>query len=342
MAQPSYRDIINDIKKGESIVPVYLLFGEEAFYIDKIIEAFEKYLIPEEDRDFNYNVYYGNDAEMERVVATAQQFPVMAERKLVILKEAQSAYMAKQQLEKLAPYVSRPNPTTVFVVAFKGESPALSSEIMKAAKKSDAIVFKSAVPKDWELPVLLKDYCSSLGMNADEKTIHLLCDYIGAPLSKLFGEIDKLSMILGKGSRITPDDVERNIGISKDYNNFEFSKAIASKNYSSTMRILDYFKKNPKPNPSVMIIATVFNLFQRITICHFLNDKSDKSMMDALGLKSSYALREIKDAMRNYNPYQSVMAIHYIREMDTKSKGIGSYQKEYDLMTDMIFKIFTT
>lgn len=342
MAQPTYREIMSDIKSGKNLSPVYLLFGEEAFYIDKLVESFENKVIPEEDRDFNQTIFYGNDADMEGVIACAQQFPVMATRKLVILKEAQSAHMAKNQIEKLAPYVKRPNQSTVFVLAFKDTAPAATSQLMKAASEGSAVVFKSMPVKDWQLPGLVKDYCSSLGFNIDEKATLLLCEYIGKPLSKLFGEVNKLVQIKGDGNRITADDIEKNIGISKDYNSFELSNAVAAKNYPKAMKILKYFRKNPKSNPVVQINATMFNFFQKVVVCHYLSDKSDKAMMEALALKNSYALKDIKAGLTSYNPYQAVMAIHYVRELDTKSKGIGSYQNEYDLLAETLFKIFTT
>lgn len=342
MAQPSFRDILSNIKSNKQLSPVYLLFGEEAFYIDQLVEAFENHVIPAEDKDFNLNVFYGNDADMEGVIACAQQFPVMADRKLVILKEAQSANQAKSQIDKLAPYIKRPNTTTVFVVAFKGESPAQSSKIMKAAAESGAVVFKSQPIKDWQLPGHVKDYCASLGLTIEEKATVLLCEYIGNPLSKLFGEINKLAQIKGKDKRITADDIEKNIGISKDYNSFELSNAVAIKDYPKAMRILKYFRKNPKSNPAIQVNAVLFNFFQKLVICHYLPEKSDKAIMEALALKNSYSLKDIKAGLSSYNPYQAVMAIHHTRELDTKSKGIGSYQNEYDLLAEMLFKIFTS
>lgn len=343
MKQPSFRELLTAIKKKTDLAPVQLLIGEEAFFIDTLVQAFEEKVIPEEDRDFNLNVFYGNDASIEDVISAAQQFPVMADRKLVILKELQSAVNSKAQLDKLAPYINRPNPNSILVVAYKGEPPAASSKLMKAAVGSELTsLFRSAPVKDWQLPAQVKDYCVSIGMQADEKTISLLCDYIGQPLSKLFGEINKLAMIKGTDKKITAQDVEDHIGISKDYNMFEFTKAIAAKNYPASVKILTYFKKNPKSNPVVMVNANVFNLFQRVVICHFLADKSERAMMDAIGIKTSFQLKDVKLAMQNYNPYQAVNAIHHIRELDAKSKGIGSYQNEFDLLGEMIFKIFTS
>ncbi|MBD5328547.1 MAG: DNA polymerase III subunit delta [Bacteroides sp.] len=341
MATPGFREILTSIKKGDSLSPVYVLMGEEAFYIDKLTEAFENYLIPEDDRDFNQSVFYGNDADLELVVSTAQQYPVMSNRKLVILKEAQSLYQAKTQLEKLAPYVSHPNKTTVFVIAFKGDKLNATSKLLKAASGTHAVVFKSEPVKEYQLPTHVKDYCAGLGYSIEEKAVSMLCDYIGTPLSKIFGEINKLIMIKGSEKKLTATDVEKNIGISKDYNNFELVKSVAIKNYPQTMKIIRYFEKNPKTNPTIVTNSMLFSFFQKISICHYLPDKTEKTLLEGLGLKSSWQLRDINDGLRNYNAMQAVNAIHYCREFDVKSKGVGSYQNEYDLFRELIFKIFT-
>lgn len=335
------REIIQKIRKGEC-EPVYLLMGDEAYYIDLIVENFEKHLIPEEDKDFNLNIFYGNDADIDYVIGVAQQFPVMAERKLVILKEAQSMQQAKVHLEKFASYVARPNSNTVFVIAFKGDSLAATSKLIKGVKEGGGILFKSNVPPTWELNNHIRDYVHSRKFSIDDKAVDLLAQYIGAPLSKLFGEINKLMSIKNdKDKRITCDDIERNIGISKDFNNFELIKALGSKDYKKAVQIIRYFHSNPKNNPTVMTTAVMLNFFSNLVIAHYLQDKSDASLYNTFGFKAQVQLNEFKTAMRNYNAMQSVNAIHHLREYDTKSKGIGSLVNEYDLMTELLFKLFT-
>lgn len=170
----------------------------------------------------------------------------------------------------------------------------------------------------------------------------LLCDSIGAPLSKLFGEISKLIQIKGgKGTRITCEDIEKNIGISKDFNNFEFVTALAHRDYPKAMRIISYFERNPKTNPTVITTATMFEYFTRLVCAHYVADKSDASLMRALSLKNNAALNDLKTGMRNYNAMKAVNAIHYIREFDAKSKGVASYQDSYALLKEAVFKIFT-
>lgn len=172
--------------------------------------------------------------------------------------------------------------------------------------------------------------------------MHVLIEYIGNSLQKLFGEIDKLIVAAGTGAkRITAGMVEENIGISKEFNNFELSKALSSKDYPKTMRILEYFRKNPKNNPTVMTTAVLFKFFSQLVVAHFCSDKSDRGLMEALQLKTTYALREIRDGMQMYTPRQALAAISALRDFDCKSKGIGSLQNEYDLQRELIFKIFT-
>lgn len=342
MASSDYRKLINDIKKGKDLAPVYILMGEESYYIDCLVDAFENYLIPEDDRDFNFSLYYGNETDVETVIASAQQFPVMADRKLVILKEAQSMHQAKTQLDKFAPYIARPNKTTVLVIAYKGDSLNASSKIIKAASTSKSEVYKSDTVKDWQLSGHVKDFCSSMGYSIEEKAVMMLCEYIGSPLSKLFGEIKKLIMIKGSDKRITASDIEAHIGVSKDYNNFELIKAVGIKNYPQAMKIIRYFEKNPKTNPTVVTNSMLFGFFQKIAICHYLSDKTEKGLMEGLGLKNSWALKDVKEGLRFYNPRQAVNGIHFCREFDTKSKGIESFQNEFDLLRELIFKLFTS
>lgn len=341
MAQQNVREIISDIQKGR-FNPVYILMGEEAYFIDLIVQNIEKYAVDEADRDFNSNIFYGNDADIDYVMGAAQQFPVMAPRKLVMLKEAQSMVKAKTELERLAPYISRPNQSTIFVVIYKGDSFTATSKIMKAAKESDAVVFKSAMVKDWQLPAQIKDYCAMRKVSIEEKAVQLLCDYIGNPLSKLFGEVNKLISIAGgKGARITCDDIEKNIGISKDFNNFELLNAIGEKNYPKAIQIVNYFRNNPKTNPTVVTTGMIINFFMNLIIAHYLPDKSDQSIMTALNFKYPKQVSNIRVAMRNYTAMQTVNAIHHIREFDIHSKGIESQQNEYDLLQELIFKMFT-
>lgn len=338
----TYNEILRDIS-NQKFYPVYILMGEETYFIDKLVEALENSVIAEEDRDFNLNVMYGADVQSDVVVTAAQRYPVMASSQLVMLKEAQTMPQAKNELEKLAGYVANPTMSTVLVISFKGDNIAATSQLMKTASKNagNVVVFKSQKFKDYQLPQLVTDYCKTRKIEIEPKAVEMLCEYVGNNITNLFSELEKLGISKGKEKTITPELIEKNIGYSKDFNNFELTNALTARNYTKAVRIVKYFRDNPKTNPTVVTTGTLFAYFQKIVIANFLPDKSDTSLMKSLGLKNSYALRDFRNGMRSYNPGQSVRAVSLIREFDTKSKGIGSMQKDYDLLLELIFKLLT-
>lgn len=345
VSQVELRKIISDIKNGNP-APVYILHGEEAYYLDLIAENLEKYVLEsDEDREFNLNIFYGNDADIPYIVATAQQFPVMARRRLVMLKEAQGMVMARTALDKFAPYVSRPNPNTVFVIVFKGEPLKASSALLKAAKSSDAVVLESGVPQDYQLFGIARDYAVGHKINIDDKALNLMVESIGTPLSKFFGELNKLASIVGASGKITVEDVEKNIGVSKEFTTFELVNAISMRDYPKAMRIVKYFESNPRTrsnnDPIKLVTGTLFSFFSNLVIAHYMSDRSDAAMMAEFGFRFPVQLRGIKDGLRNYSAMNAVNAVHYLRDFDTMSKGIGSLQQDTQLLDELVFKIFT-
>lgn len=339
----TYRDILDSIRKKD-FAQVYILMGEETYYLDLIADALERNVVKEENKAFDQLVFYGADSDLEVVIANARQYPVMGDRQLVIFKEAQTYPGNKTQLDKLASYISQPNSQGVFVLVYKGDNLSATSSLMKAASKAGdkVVVFKSPKIKEYQLAGPIKDYCRSKKVGIEEPAVQILIEYIGNSLQKLFGEIDKLIVSAGQGAqRITASMVEENIGISKEFNNFELTKALSTKDYPKTLRILDYFRKNPKNNPTVMTTSILQKFFSQLVVAHYAQDKTDRGLMEALQLKTPYALKEIRDGLRMYTPRQSLAAISALREFDCKSKGIGSLQNEYDLQRELIFKIFT-
>lgn len=339
----SYRDVLDSIKK-RNFARVYLLMGEEPYYIDLIVDALEQNVVSEDNKAFDQLVFYGADSDIDVVIASAQQYPVMGDVQLVILKEAQTLAGNKTQLDRFASYLSQPNQKGILVITFKGDTLGATSALMKAAAKAgdSVVVFKSPKIRDYQLAAPIKDYCRMKKIGIEEPAVQILIEYIGNSLQKLFGEIDKLIVAAGPGAqRITAAMVEENIGISKEFNNFELTKAIASKDYPKTLRILDYFRKNPKNNPTVMTTAILFKFFSQLMVVHYTADKSDRGLMEALQLKTPYALKDVREGLARYNPRQTMAAVSALREFDCKSKGIGSLQNEYDLQRELIFKIFT-
>lgn len=339
-ASTGFREVMTDIIR-KNYAPVYLLMGDEDYYIDKIVEALEASVVPEEEKDFNSTTYYGADVDVRQVISRAQQFPLMSDLQLVMLKEAQAMDKAKTRLETLVPYVKHANDTTVLVITFKGDTLGATSQLVKAVQNEGGVVFKSERLKDYQLQGPLADYCREKKVKIDDRSLNLLCEYIGSPLSKLFGEVDKLVVAAGENGAITPDLIEAVIGISKEFNSFELVKSLSIRDYLKSMRIVDHFARNPKQNPGVMVIATLFNYFSKLFIAAIAKDKSDASLMQELDLKSSYGLNDYKNGIRNYKAASIDAIIHAIRNHDVMSKGVGSTQNEFDLLKELIFKIFT-
>lgn len=337
-----FRSIFSDIRQ-RNFSPVYLLMGEEAYYIDRIVDALERSVVAEDERDFNFTVVYGQDADMPSVIASCQQYPFMADRRIVILKEAQSMTNAKNALEALAPYVERPNLQCVLVVSHKGGDLNATSKLMKAASKSgNAVVFKSPALREWEVAAPVSEYCREKKVGIGDDCIEILKEYIGYDLSKLFGAIDKLAVSVEKDNgRITRELIERNIGISKDFNNFELQSALAAKNYDRCMRIISYFESNPRKNPTNMTTGMLFGFYSKLLAAQLSADKSPAGLKAAVGAKSDFAFRDYRTALSKYSPLQTLNAIHMLRDFDTRSKGVDSFQNEYDLLKELIYNIFT-
>ena len=337
-----FRSILADIKQ-KNFAPVYILMGEESYFIDKLVEALENNVVSDEDKEFDQILFYGADNNIGSVIETASRFPMMAERQLVALKEAQSLYQAKTQLEKLKNYVANPNAATVLVIAYKGDKISTTSELLKSAKKNkDIVIFDSPKIKEYKIAEIIKDYCQTNKIAIDDQAIEVLVGNVGTSLTKIFSEIEKLRVAMQPGeNRINSSIVHDHIGVSREFNNFELVNALARRNYYQAINIVKNFEVNPKANPTVVTVSVIFNFFQRLLIASFSADKSDNALMEALQLKTPYALKEIRTALSFYNASQLVRAIHAIRIFDTRAKGIDSYQKEFPLLLELVFTICT-
>lgn len=337
----SFRDIVTSIRKG-NFAPVYILSGEEEYFIDQITDLLEERVIDESDRDFNLFTYYGADADIDVVAASARQFPLTGGRQLVLLKEAQAMDRAKTRLDRLASYVEKPVLSTVLVIAYKGEALGASSKLVKAADAGGGVVFRSDRVKDYNIAPHLRDYCSSRGLRIDDKAVSMLTELQGTELKKIFGEIDKIAVAeKGLAKTITVDLVERHTGFSKDFNNFELTSALAVKDYRKAMTIVDYFSRSPRQHPTVATVALLFNFYSKLVIAGCLRERTDSAIMSAIGAKSEYAIREIKTAMRFYSLRQSASCVAAIRDFDCQAKGIGSIRNEFDLLRELVFKLVT-
>ncbi|RZT96888.1 DNA polymerase III delta subunit [Ancylomarina subtilis] len=329
----TFEEIYNRIKKQE-YAPIYFLMGEESFYIDKITDYILENALPEAERDFNQSIFYGKDADIANVIDTARRFPMMATRQLVVVKEAQHL----KNIELLDSYIKNPLQSTILVINYKYKT----LDKRKAFTKNVAqfgILFESKKIYENQLPDWITKYTKSLKLNIDTKASILLSEFLGNDLSKISNELDKLSINIPQGNTITADDIEKNIGISKDFNNFELQNALGKKDIVKANQIINYFSTNEKSNPIYVTIALLHSYFSKILKFHFLKNKTnDKIVASALGI-NPFFVKDYKSAARLYNPKKLVAIINLLREYDLKSKGIGNVSsKNGDLLKELIFK----
>ena len=330
-----------EIKSG-TLKNIYVLQGAEPYYIDRLQQLIIDTALTEDQRDFNLSLYYGNTANVREVISACQQYPAFSERKVVVVREAQLIPKQpghKNDLDLFASYAEKPMPTTVLVICHKGET--LKSKAFMDALKANkcGVVFDSnKVREGRDLDTLIVNYANSLGCNIDNKATSMLADHIGTDIARLFSELDKLA-ILTDDKNITPLLIEQNIGISKDFNNFELEDALARRDAAKAFRIVDYFERNPKNNPSMVSVAMLFSFFSSVLLAATAQDKSVDGIMDAAGTRSQWRARKFMEATRMYNTRSLVNIIAHLRECDTRSKGIGSRQDQYALLKELIYKI---
>lgn len=327
--------IVNEIKQG-NIKPVYFFMGEEPYYIDKLTEYIEDNILAEEERGFNQMVLYGKDVTIEEIISNAKRYPMMAERQVVIVKEAQEL---SRTIEKLEGYLENPQPTTVLAFAYKYKTLDKRKKVTKLMDKV-GVVYESKKLYDNQVGDWIKRVLSGKGYGIEPKAAAMLVEFLGNDLSKISNELDKLAIVLSKGSTITPKAIEENIGISKDYNVFEFRKAIGEKDQLKAYKIADYFAQNPKDNPLVMTVGLVFGFFSQLLQYHGLSDKNPSNVAKVLKV-NPYFVKDYDIALRNY-PMKKVSAIvAALRDVDVKSKGVGANSVSGgDLLKEMLVKIF--
>lgn len=331
----TFQSLRQSIRAGK-FVPVYILHGEEGYYIDELVKDFENILSPE-DKEFNQFILYAPEVEPGAIMDICRGVPMMSEHQVVIVKEAQEVRADK--LKKLAPYIESPNPSTILVVCSRGEA-IKSKELKDAAKKSGAVFFESRKVADYQIPQLVGEYIKSKGLSFEPKAAEMLRDFIGSNLSRMYNEIDKLATVLPGGACVTADVVERNIGISKDYNTYELVDAVVARDAAKIFRILAYIRANPKNIPLQVATVAIFGLFADLLVAHYTPDKSEAGLMAALG-KSAWQLRNINKGLQNYSAVRIVEIISAIRRFDAMSKGVLSRQNEQDLFHDLMYHILT-
>ena len=329
------KQIVADIRKG-NIKPIYFLFGEEPYYIDKISQFIEKNVLSEEEKGFNQMVLYGKEASIDEIVGNAKRYPMMAERQVVIVKEAQEL---SRTIEQLVDYAENPQPTTVLVICYKYKKLDKRKKLYKSVSKH-GVLFESKKLYENQVSEWLRKVLHGKGYSISHKAAILLVEYLGTDLSRISKELDKLTLVLPKESQITPADIEEHIGISKDYNNFELKKAIGERDVLKAARIINYFAQNPKDNPFVLTVSLLHNFFSQLLQYHGLNDHSPKNVASALTV-NPYFIGEYQIAAKNY-PMKNVSSIiSHLREMDLKGKGVGATAiPQSDLLKELMARIF--
>lgn len=333
MALDKVKSIISDIKQGK-FQPIYFLMGEEPFYIDMISKYIEENALSEAEKGFNQMVFYGRDVTIDDIVGQAKRYPMMAERQVVIVKEAQDLVRTIDQLQA---YVENPQPTTVLVFCYKYKKLDARKKITKVLKEK-ALLFESKKLYENQVPGWIQTVCSSKGHDIAPKGAQMLTEFLGNDLSKISNEIDKLSQILGNGASFTPQAIEENIGISKDFNNFELQSAIAHGNYTKAYRIIQYFSQNQKNHPLVLTIGLLYSFFSKVLKYHALSNKSEAPKV--LGV-SPYFIKDYQEAARNFSMKKVSAIISTLRDIDLKSKGVGaSNMPQGDLLKELLVGIF--
>lgn len=335
MAKYTYETVISELKGG-TYRPVYYLMGEEGYFTDRITDYIVEHALTEEERDFNLTVFYGLDTDIDTVVTAAKRFPMMAERQVIVVKEAQML----KSLDALQFYLQSPQPTTVLVFAHKNGSIDKRKKIATELERA-GVVLDSKKMRDDQLSTFINGYLREKGLVADNKSVLMIRESIGADLSRLAGEIDKLAIALPAGSlNITPELVEEHIGISKEYNNFELQNALVNKDVLKANKIINYFAHNSKKNPIQMTLALLFSFFSNVMMCYYAPDKSERGVAEFLGLKSAWGVGDYIKAMRNYKAVHVLEILHLIRLADAQSKGAeGPQMPDGEIMRELLYKI---
>ena len=332
----SYESICKEIAERK-FSPIYVLMGEEPFFIDQITDLLIKNVLAEEERDFNQSIFYGADADAVSVINAARRFPMMSEYQLIVVKEAQ----LMRDIELLNAYAKHPLSSTVLVINYKYKTLDRRKSLAAAVEKN-GILFESKKIPDYKMPGFITGLLQQRSLAIDAKAAQMLSDFLGNDLNRLSKELDKLAIVMAQmgSKRVTPELVERNIGISKEYNNFELIKALATKDVLKANRIAQYFEKNPKTNPLQMTLAVLFNYFSNLLIAYYSKDRSEAGLMAALGLRSAFQLKDYQMGMRHYSAMKVFLSIGEIRKADAASKGVDNASaSDADLLKELLYKI---
>ena len=330
----TYDQILSSLKRKE-YKPVYMLMGDEAFYIDRISDFIEENVLSEDEKAFNQTILYGKDSSLSEIIMAAKRYPMMSQYQVIIVKEAQHI----KNFDDLQFYLQNPLTSTLLVFCHKyGKLDGRKKSTQEIEKKG--LLFESKKLFDNQVSGWIESYVKSMNVAIDAKASTMLAEYLGNDLTRIVHEVEKLLIAKPKEQNsITPELIERNIGISKDYNNFEFVNALTRKEILKSNRIVEYFGKNNKNNPLIVTITVLFNFFSNLLLYHSLKDKSQMNVASELKI-NPYFVKDFQQAATGYNTAKVIQIISDIRKTDVQSKGFGNSSiSDYDLLKELVFKI---
>ena len=333
--ETTYEEIARDLK-NRIYKPVYYLMGEESYYIDRISEYIAQTVLNENEKELNQTILYGADTDIATIINAAKRYPMMSKYQVVIVKEAQGV----KNIDELSYYLQKPLESTILVLCHKhgvlDRRKKLAAEIEKVG-----VLFESKKIKDAQLTGFITSYLKRKSIEIEPKASEMMAEFVGTDLSRMAGELEKLIITLPKGQkRITPEQIEQNIGISKDYNNYELRNALIIKDVFKANQIIKYFEENPKTNPLQMTLSVLFNFFSNLMLAYYAPEKSEQGIAAQLGLKSPWQSKDYLAAMRKYSGVKVMQIIGEIRYCDAKSKGVGnSSLGDGELLRELVYKI---
>lgn len=330
----SYDQVLTELRK-KVFSPVYLLMGEEPYYIDVISDFIQNNVLNEGEREFDQTIVYGKDVDASAVINAAKRYPMMAKHQVLIVKEAQLI----KDWDNLVYYLQNPSKSTILVICFKYGTPDKRKKWVQDIGKV-GVVFESSKLRDYEVGGWISKFCKAKNVAIDEKAIVMLSEFLGTDLSKLVNELEKLVLTKPADVKsITPELVEKNIGISKDFNVFELQAALVNRDVLKANRIVRYFADNKKANPLVMVLSQLFKFFSDLMIYHYLSDKSQSAVASELKI-NPYFVKDFQKASQTFGAWKTMNIISFIRDTDARYKGIDNPSTdEVDLMKELIFKI---
>jgi DNA polymerase-3 subunit delta len=329
----THEQVLNDLKAGK-FKNVYLLHGDEPYFIDTLVTWMEHHLLSEDAQAFNQTVVYGKDVDHRAIIDEARQFPLMSDRRVIIVREAQEM----KTLKDLADYAKKPVPHTILVLVHKHKS--FDKRLALAKALSDQVVFESKKLYDNQLPAWILGYAKSIQLGIDDKMAQILADYLGNDLSKIANELDKLALSQGRGVKISLEVIQDQIGISKEFNVFELQKALGEKNKAKAFLIAKYFADNPKENPIQVTVLNLFNYFQKAMVAAQYQAEGDMVLQKKLGLTTSFFVKDYRVVARNFSLKKIREILVNIRMADVESKGVNNRSKnDGQLLTELVYCI---